>query len=52
MSNDPADDYLVALARIADADALVSGDSDLTDLRLDDLTVMTPRQLLTLIESS
>lgn len=28
---DPADDYLVALSRAADADAIVTGDRDLLD---------------------
>lgn len=28
---DPADDYLLALARVADAEAVVSGDKDLLD---------------------
>lgn len=37
MSPDPDDDYLVALARSARAQALVSGDSDLTNLELTDL---------------
>lgn len=46
VSSDPDDDYLVALARSTHVDALVSGDADLTELDLDDLTVLTPRQLL------
>lgn len=46
MSRDPDDDYLIALARTARADALVSGDADLTDLDLTDLPVLTPRQFL------
>jgi putative PIN family toxin of toxin-antitoxin system len=46
VSRDPDDDYLIALARTARADALVSGDADLTDLHLNDLPVLTPRQLL------
>ena len=29
---DPKDDYLLELARVADADILVSGDKDLTDM--------------------
>ena len=29
---DPKDDYLLELARVADADILVTGDKDLTDL--------------------
>jgi putative PIN family toxin of toxin-antitoxin system len=43
VSRDPKDDYLIALARLADADALVSGDDDIASLTLDDLTVFTPR---------
>lgn len=31
MVRDPADDYLVALARVAEADAIVTGDRDLLD---------------------
>lgn len=46
ISPDPDDDYLIALARAADADALVSGDRDLLDLALPDVRVLTPRQLL------
>lgn len=43
---DPGDAYLVALARAAVADALVTGDRDL--LELDDIgvAVMTPRELV------
>ena len=48
VSSDPDDDYLVALARSATADALVCGDSDLLELHLPDLRVLTPRQLLDL----
>lgn len=43
---DPKDDYLVALFRDNDADLLVSGDSDLLDLTANDLTVVTPAELL------
>lgn len=46
VSRDRADDYLIALARIAQADALVSGDKDVTALVLDDVPIQTPRQLL------
>ncbi len=46
VSPDSGDDYLIALARAADADALISGDTDLTELDLPDLPVLTPRQLL------
>ena len=43
---DPKDDYLVALYRDCGADVLVSGDTDLTELEEDDVTVLTPRALL------
>lgn len=46
VSRDADDDYLVALARTAQADALVSGDKDVTQLVLDDMPVQTPRELL------
>lgn len=46
LSRDPDDDYLIALSREQGADALVSGDADLTTLELDDLDIITPRQLL------
>ncbi len=35
VSRDPDDDYLIALARAAGVDALVSGDDDVTSLELD-----------------
>lgn len=40
---DHKDDYLVALARAADADRLISGDPHLTDLPAADPPVLTPR---------
>lgn len=46
VSRDPDDDYLVALARATRVDALESGDKDLTRLELDDLDILTPRQVL------
>lgn len=46
VSRDPDDDYLIALARAAGVDALVSGDEDVTSLELDDLDILTPRQAL------
>lgn len=46
VSRDPDDDYLVALARAAGTDVLVSGDIDLTDLDLNDVATLTPRQYL------
>jgi uncharacterized protein len=46
VTRDPGDDYLVALAVAAGADALVSGDRDLTDLTSPGVTVLTPRALI------
>jgi len=46
MSRDPDDDYVIALARMAQADAVVSGDKDVTQLVLNDMPIQTPRQLL------
>jgi uncharacterized protein len=43
ITRDPADDYLVALARAAGAAALVSGDRDLLEAGLDDPPVWTAR---------
>jgi uncharacterized protein len=47
LTRDPADDYLVALARAAGADLLVSGDKHLTSLADPPVRVITPRDLLT-----
>lgn len=46
VSRDPDDDYLIALARATGVDVLVTGDEDLTSLELDDLEILTPRQVL------
>lgn len=46
VTRDPNDDYLVAIANAADADALISGDQDL--LVLPSPRVLTPRQSLSL----
>ncbi len=46
VSPDRDDDYLIALARAAGADALVTGDTDLIELDLPDVPALTPRQLL------
>jgi putative PIN family toxin of toxin-antitoxin system len=43
---DPDDDYVVALARAADVDYLVSGDRHLTELIDPDPPVLTPRAFL------
>jgi len=45
ISEDPGDEYLVRLARTARADALVSGDPHLTQLR-SRIPVKTPREFL------
>ncbi len=47
---DPDDDYLVSLARAADADLLVSGDSDLVGLVDPRPPVRTPRTLIDLLD--
>ena len=39
-------DYLVALARVAEVDLIVSGDRDLFDLDLKDLRVVSPREVV------
>jgi uncharacterized protein len=41
---DPDDDYLVALARQAGADCLVSGDPHLKEAALTDIEVLTPTE--------
>ena len=46
---DPDDDYLLALARAAGAELLVSGDKHLTDLADPPVRVLTPRSLLELL---
>jgi putative PIN family toxin of toxin-antitoxin system len=43
---DPGDDYLVALARAAVVDALVTGDRDLLELEDIGVAVITPRELV------
>ena len=51
VTRDPGDDYLVALAVAAGADALVSGDRDLADLTDGGVTVLTPRALVELLDA-
>lgn len=51
VSPDPEDDYLVALARAAGADHLVSGDRHLLDLTDPDPPVLTPREFLDLLDA-
>ncbi len=50
VSPDPDDDYLVALACGAGVDYLVSGDRHLLDLPGPDVSVLTPRQFLDLLD--
>ncbi len=52
LTPDPGDDYLVALAREAEAHALVSGDPHLTGLEDARPRVLTPAELLRLLESA
>ena len=47
---DPGDDYLVALARMASADVIVSGDLDLLELPRSTVAVLAPRDLLNTLE--
>lgn len=51
LTPDPEDDYLVALARAAHADYLVSGDRHLLGLADPTPPVLTPRQFLDLLET-
>jgi len=46
LTPDPGDDYLVALARAAGADFIVSGDPHLTELKQARPPVLTPRAFL------
>lgn len=46
VSPDPDDDYLIALARTARADCLVSGDRHLLELDAVEPPVLTPREFL------
>ena len=45
-TGDPKDEELVAFHRNCQADLLISGDADLLDRAADDVTVLTPRELL------
>ena len=49
LTPDPDDDYLVSLARVAQADYLVSGDRHLTQLSNPDPPILTPRAFLELL---
>jgi uncharacterized protein len=52
LTPDPGDDYLVALARAAGADYLVSGDTHLTGLADPRPPVLTPRAFLDLLAAA
>lgn len=45
-TNDPDDDYLIALAHAQNADALISGDKHLLDADSEQMPVLTPRQIV------
>jgi putative PIN family toxin of toxin-antitoxin system len=49
LTPDPGDDYLVALARSAGADVIVSGDAHLTQLTGRRPRVLTPRDFMRLL---
>ena len=49
LSEDPGDEYLIQIARVARANALISGDPHLTRLR-SRIPVKSPRELLDLLE--
>lgn len=46
VTRDPKDDYLIALAVAAGADALISGDADILAVTRADARVLSPRALL------
>jgi putative PIN family toxin of toxin-antitoxin system len=46
LTRDPTDDYLLALARAAEADQIVSGDADLLALATLQPLILSPRQFL------
>ncbi len=50
VSPDRGDDYLIALARAAHADVIISGDSHLTELLKLTPPVLTPRQFIEQLE--
>jgi uncharacterized protein len=51
-TSDPGDDYVVALARAAGAQAIVSGDAHLTDVSGLEPPALTPRVFLDLLEQA
>lgn len=50
IARDPNDDYLIALARAAHADAIVSGDEDLLVLERIDPPILSPSSLVQALE--
>jgi hypothetical protein len=50
VSRDPNDDYLIALAREAGAQVIVSSDGDLTSIEGNEPPIVTPRRFLASIE--
>jgi uncharacterized protein len=50
-TEDPDDDYLVAIAQAYGVEAIVSGDKHLLSIASDDLRVWTPRALVDRLES-
>jgi predicted nucleic acid-binding protein len=50
LTADAGDDYLVALARAAGADVLVSGDPHITGVERPEPPVLTPRQLVEILD--
>ncbi|MEX0675406.1 MAG: putative toxin-antitoxin system toxin component, PIN family [Gaiellaceae bacterium] len=49
ISRDPGDDYLIALARSSRSHALVTGDRDLLELDLAELTILRPAEFLRIL---
>ena len=53
LSRDPDDDKFIEVALKANADALISGDSDLTDIgSVKNIPIYTPNQCLTIIKNA
>ena len=51
VARDPADDYLVALARAEQVDAIVSGDRDLIEAGIEQPPVWVPAEALRLLQN-
>ncbi len=52
VTRDPGDDYLIALARVAGAHFLVSGDAHFTGLKRSQPPILTPPAFLSALEKS